>query len=68
MKTKIKESWVDYDYVIACSHTLKDDIMKTLEKNLKVKVEYLGKSKVVKIDDVVKQLPKRSLFFKFISL
>lgn len=62
--TKIKGGWVEYDYSIDVPYMVVDKVLDGLSEN-GIEAEYLGKSKVVKIDGEVKQLNKKHIFFTF---
>ena len=62
--TKIKGEWVRYDYSIDVPHTVVNKVLEGLNGQ-GIDAEYLGKSKVVKINGDIRQLNKRFLFFRF---
>jgi hypothetical protein len=62
MEAKIKGEWTSYNYAIDCSHTALEIVKQGLKEE-GYEVQYLGKSKAIKIGGEVQQLKKRSLFF-----
>lgn len=64
MKAKIKGEWLAYNYAINSPHQNVDKIIALVNKSTGKNLEYIGKSKVICINDEIIHLAKRHLFFK----